>query len=126
MVRSLPSGAGPAPVAGFQAYEGTEVYHGEAAVQARPLRRLPAGGARVQWLAGNADGLAKLINAQETDPLIYKRLITDRNANWAKWIDKRLEQPGTVFIAVGAGHLAGKGSVQDQLKKLRIKSARVR
>lgn len=30
-------------------------------------------------------------------------------------IDKRLDKPGTVFVAVGAGHLAGKDSVQDQL-----------
>ena len=79
-----------------------------------------------QWLKGDANALAKLMNAQETDPVVYKRLITDRNANWAVWIDKRLEQPGTVFIAVGAGHLAGKGSVQDQLKKRGIKSARLR
>ena len=26
-----------------------------------------------------------------------------------------MDEPGTVFIAVGAGHLAGDGSVQDQL-----------
>ncbi len=80
----------------------------------------------VEWLEGDANALAKLINAQETDPLVYKRVITDRNANWADWIDKRLDQPGTVFMAVGAGHLAGKGSVQDQLRKRGIKSARLR
>jgi uncharacterized protein YbaP (TraB family) len=31
-----------------------------------------------------------------------------------------------VFVAVGAGHLAGKGSVQDQLKAIGIATVRVR
>ena len=44
----------------------------------------------------------------------------------AKWISRRLEQPGTVFVAVGAGHLVGQGSVEDQLEKLGIESKRVR
>ncbi|MBO9498422.1 MAG: TraB/GumN family protein [Novosphingobium sp.] len=77
------------------------------------------------WLAGNAKGLAALINAEESDPVLYRHILTDRNANWAKWIKTRLGEPGTVFIAVGAGHLAGKGSVQDQLRKLGISSKRV-
>ncbi|WEK47067.1 MAG: TraB/GumN family protein [Candidatus Andeanibacterium colombiense] len=78
-----------------------------------------------QWRAGNAKGLAALINSEESDPAIYKHILTDRNAMWAKWIKARMAQPGTVFIAVGAGHLAGKGSVQDQLRKLGLKTKRV-
>jgi uncharacterized protein YbaP (TraB family) len=34
-------------------------------------------------------------------------------------------QPGTVFVAVGTGHLVGQDSVQDQLAAAGIKSARV-
>jgi uncharacterized protein YbaP (TraB family) len=78
------------------------------------------------WLNGDATALAGLMNAEETDAALYQRFITDRNAHWAVWIDQRLDQPGTVFMAVGAGHLAGEGSVQDQLKARGIKSARVR
>lgn len=78
------------------------------------------------WLAGDAPALAGLMNAEETDPMLYKRFITDRNAAWATWIDRRLDQPGTVLVAVGAGHLAGQGSVQDKLKAMGIPSARVR
>jgi uncharacterized protein YbaP (TraB family) len=70
-----------------------------------------------EWLEGDAIELANMLNAELTDPVLYDRLLTARNANWAGWIENRLEQPGTVFIAVGAGHLAGKGSVQDQLKQ---------
>ncbi|AZI37817.1 hypothetical protein NT2_06_00490 [Caenibius tardaugens NBRC 16725] len=78
------------------------------------------------WLAGDADRLASLMNSQEVDPVVFEKLVTSRNKNWTNWIVKRLEQPGTVFMAVGAGHLAGPGSVQDQLSTLGIVSARVK
>ena len=57
--------------------------------------------------------------------MLYNRLLTARNANWAEWIKRRLAQPGKVFIAVGAGHLAGKGSVQDHLKDRGLKVQRI-
>ncbi len=78
-----------------------------------------------EWLEGDALALAGLLNAELTDPVLYDRLLTSRNANWAAWIENRLEQPGTVFIAVGAGHLAGAGSVQEQLKDRGLKVRRV-
>ena len=68
-----------------------------------------------EWIDGDADGLARMLNEDLTDPVVYEALLTARNANWAQWIDDRMDEPGTVFIAVGAGHLAGDGSVQDQL-----------
>jgi len=77
------------------------------------------------WMKGDPDALAALLNKDIDDPVLYKRMLTDRNARWARWIDGRLKQPGTVFIAVGAGHLAGKDSVQQQLRKLGIKARRV-
>ena len=78
-----------------------------------------------EWMKGDADGLAKLLNNELGDPVLYKRLLTDRNAHWAQWVDQRLKQPGTVFIAVGAGHLAGQQSVQEQLRKRGIKARRI-
>ena len=78
-----------------------------------------------QWLKGDVDGLALLLNDELDDPVLYKRLLTDRNANWAQWIDQRLKRPGTVFMAVGAGHLAGQDSVQQQLRKRGIKARRL-
>jgi uncharacterized protein YbaP (TraB family) len=36
-----------------------------------------------------------------------------------------MAEPGVVFVAVGAGHLAGRGSVQDELAKAGIRSVRV-
>jgi uncharacterized protein len=79
------------------------------------------------WRAGDADRLAALMNeSMKDDPALADRLLYARNRNWAAWIDDRLDQPGTVFMAVGAGHLAGQQSVQDALAKRGIKSARVK
>ncbi|AKM06940.1 TraB/GumN family protein [Pelagerythrobacter marensis] len=78
-----------------------------------------------EWAEGDADELARLINESMTDPLLAERLLYARNANWARWIEERLDAPGTVFVAVGAGHLAGDQSVQDKLAELGIETARV-
>lgn len=78
------------------------------------------------WQAGDADKLAELMNAGMDDPALAERLLYARNRTWAAWIDDRLDRPGTVFMAVGAGHLAGKQSVQDALKQRGIKSVRVK
>lgn len=78
------------------------------------------------WSAGDADKLAELMNAAMDDPSLAERLLYARNRNWAQWIDDRLDRPGTVFMAVGAGHLAGEQSVQDALAKRGIKSVRVK
>jgi hypothetical protein len=78
-----------------------------------------------EWMVGDADALATLLNAEIDDPALYARLLTRRNANWAQWIQQRLQQPGTVFVAVGAGHLAGTESVQRQLARRGVKVERV-
>lgn len=77
------------------------------------------------WSKGDAAALAALLNESMEDPALYKALLSDRNRNWSVWIDDRLDRPGTVFVAVGAGHLGGKDSVQDFLGKAGIKVVRV-
>jgi uncharacterized protein YbaP (TraB family) len=79
------------------------------------------------WNDGDAEGFATLINEmQGQSPALHEVLLAKRNATWADWIENRLKSPGTVFVAVGAGHLAGKDSVQDYLAKDGIKTARVK
>ena len=78
-----------------------------------------------EWLKGDAEGLAELMNSGDDDPQFAERLLYSRNRNWADWIQQRLAKPGTVFMAVGAGHLAGKKSVQDVLASRGIASSRV-
>ncbi|WP_449472519.1 TraB/GumN family protein [Sphingobium chungangianum] len=78
------------------------------------------------WQEGDPDKLAAEMNESlEATPELAQVLLIQRNMNWAKWIKERLARPGTVFIAVGAGHLAGKDSVQEQLKGMNVASARV-
>ncbi len=77
------------------------------------------------WRIGDAEKLAKLLNAEESDPRMVEVLLTGRNRTWAEWLDVRLDQPGTVFVAVGAGHLAGAGSVQEQLAARGIAATRL-
>lgn len=83
-------------------------------------------GMMTSWNAGDPDELAALINREFVKtPATAKALLYDRNARWADWIEKRMEEPGTVFVAVGAGHLAGKDSVQDYLATKKIESSRI-
>lgn len=77
------------------------------------------------WKQGDATTLAKIMNAAEDDPQLLETLLVNRNRAWAGWIARRLDRPGTVFFAVGAGHLAGTGSVQDQLVELGLKAQRI-
>jgi hypothetical protein len=76
------------------------------------------------WSTGNTDELLTIIN-RNTDPALHRMMFTDRNARWASWIQERLARPGTVFMAVGAGHLAGGDSVQAALQARGIASTRV-
>lgn len=79
-----------------------------------------------EWKVGDVEQLAAMIKeSAESDPVLADRLFYNRNANWAGWIDERLDAPGTVFMAVGAGHLAGEKSVQDYLAQRNITVTRV-
>lgn len=79
------------------------------------------------WAQGDPEKLAALMNESvDSNPEIERILLTDRNARWADWIKARMAQPGTVFMAVGAGHLAGKGSVQEMLAQRGFKASLVK
>ncbi len=78
-----------------------------------------------QWAKSDVDGLATSMNEGLTDPILRDSMLTKRNANWAAWINNRMAKPGTVFIAVGAGHLSGTDSVQVMLAKYRHEAKQV-
>jgi uncharacterized protein YbaP (TraB family) len=77
------------------------------------------------WASGDVEAIAKTFNDELFSPMLRQRLLGDRNRRWADWLAKRLEQPGTVFVAVGAGHLAGEDSVQNMLAAKGLKTRRV-
>jgi uncharacterized protein YbaP (TraB family) len=81
------------------------------------------------WSRGDVAGLTAAIAGDEgestDDRALHQALFTNRNTAWATWIQQRLARPGTVFIAVGAAHLAGNDSVQALLRARGVQSARV-
>ena len=76
------------------------------------------------WVAGDAERM-KVGEADELPPAIYDVLIRKRNAAWTRWLAERLERPGNVLFAVGAGHFAGPDSVQKMLAARGLRARRV-
>lgn len=61
----------------------------------------------------------------EFGKLFEKVLLEDRNRAWAAWLENRLERPGTVLVAVGAGHFFGPQSVQTMLEERGLSAERI-
>jgi uncharacterized protein YbaP (TraB family) len=78
------------------------------------------------WIAGDVRGIEKSF-ADEPDftPELRGLLIRKRDELWAAALAERMKRPGTVFLAVGAGHLAGPDSVQTMLAQKGFKVTRV-
>ncbi|OYY89742.1 MAG: TraB/GumN family protein [Sphingomonas sp. 28-66-16] len=95
------------------------------------VQELPKAGETIdkmvdQWARGDPEALGATLNEGLVEqPEIGRILLTDRNRRWAEVIADMMKRPGTIFIAVGAGHLAGKNSVQAMLGKYRLKAVRV-
>lgn len=78
------------------------------------------------WGKGDVKKIALTFDDEMRDSTeLADTLLYSRNARWAAWIAQRMEKPGTVFVAVGAGHLAGRQSVEDLLAKKGLKVVRV-
>jgi len=70
------------------------------------------------WSNGDVAGIGRTFDRDlAASPELANALIRQRNANWSRWIEQRMTQPGAVMIAVGAGHLAGSDSVIAMLQK---------
>ena len=80
-----------------------------------------------QWSRGDIAAMEQLFvtEMREASPDLYAALLPNRNANWVGQIEEMLKGKGTIFIAVGAGHLIGEDSVQAMLKAKGIESVRV-
>jgi len=70
------------------------------------------------WKTGDAAALEKLLNSARQDaPVIFKRLVTDRNQRWLPKIEELLHGDKNAIVIVGAGHLVGPGGLVDLLKQ---------
>lgn len=79
-----------------------------------------------QWAQGKLDG-AELAEMMK-DPFFkafYQVLLVDRNTAWTEWLAKRMEQPGNLLLAVGAGHMEGPDSVILMLEQRGFKVERI-
>jgi uncharacterized protein len=78
------------------------------------------------WASGNTGKIDRLISGSlRKQPDLARVLLTDRNRRWADWIGARMATPGTVFVAVGTGHLAGRDNVQSFLRPKGLRAKRV-
>lgn len=97
-------------------------------VGASPMEGLSKTMADMQaaWKRGDQSVFVRMLDQLKTaSPDAYRMMFTERNARWADWIKARMQTPGTVFVAVGAGHLAGKDSVLVRLAERGLPSQRV-
>ena len=70
------------------------------------------------WVRGDIRAIARTFNEDlSSSPELRDVLIKRRNENWARWVKRRMSEPGSVMLAVGAGHLAGEDSVVDMLQR---------
>ena len=78
------------------------------------------------WTRGDVAAIARSFNDElDESPEMLDALLARRNANWTRWVKARLGQPGTVMVAVGAGHLAGDKSVVSLLEQQGVRVTRV-
>lgn len=78
------------------------------------------------WSRGDVARLAKAMNdSLGRMPELRAVLLDRRNARWAEWISGRMTRPGKVFVAVGAGHLGGKGNLLELLEARGYKVERI-
>jgi uncharacterized protein YbaP (TraB family) len=78
------------------------------------------------WKQGDQSVFVTMLEQLKSGaPQTYRTMFTERNARWADWIKARMQAPGTVFVAVGAGHLAGTDSLLVRLAELGVESRRV-
>lgn len=79
------------------------------------------------WQHGDEDKIEATFDEEMREtPRLKQVLLVERNRRWADWVKARLGQPGIVFVAVGAGHLAGPQSVVAMLKSAGEPVVRVR
>jgi uncharacterized protein YbaP (TraB family) len=78
------------------------------------------------WARGDVATLDKFFNGELSRvPELKEILLKRRNANWSRWVTRRMSAPGSVMVAVGAGHLTGSDSLVDLLQRGWYKVRRV-
>jgi uncharacterized protein YbaP (TraB family) len=60
------------------------------------------------WRAGDAPGVERIVLSElKQEPLLYQRLLVERNRNWMPKIEALFARPRHALVVVGAAHLVG-------------------
>ena len=72
------------------------------------------------WMAADTAALEKdaLAPLKKASPVLYTRLVSDRNAAWTQVLDQRLKGHGHTVVVVGVGHLLTTDGVPARLRAL--------
>jgi uncharacterized protein YbaP (TraB family) len=69
------------------------------------------------WKAGDAPAIERILLADlKQDPVMYRRLLVDRNQSWLPKLDALFKRRGHAFVVVGAAHLVGSDGLLTMLK----------
>lgn len=67
------------------------------------------------WMDGELRVMARIMTQDLREAGLAMHYVSDRAGLYAEWVRARLDEPGTVFLTVNAGELAGQGGLIDQL-----------
>lgn len=72
------------------------------------------------WAAGDLERIDReaLQPLRRVSPLLFRRLVDERNIRWTARLDERLKGRGRTVVVVGMGHLIGPGGVPARLRAL--------
>jgi uncharacterized protein len=69
------------------------------------------------WKSGDAKSVEQLVLGNlKTDPVLYQRLLVERNQNWMPKIEALFARKGHALVLVGAAHLVGPDGLVALLK----------
>jgi hypothetical protein len=69
------------------------------------------------WKSGDAPTVEQIVLKDlKNDPVLYQRLLVERNRNWMPKIEALFARPGRALVVVGAAHLVGPDGLLNMLK----------
>ena len=69
------------------------------------------------WRAGDAPNVERIVLSElKAEPLLYQRLLVERNRNWLPRIEALFARPKHALVVVGAAHLVGPDGLLAMLK----------
>lgn len=69
------------------------------------------------WRAGDVSTVERLVLQDlKSDPVMYQRLLVERNRNWFPTLESLLNRRGHAFVVVGAAHLVGPDGLLTMLR----------